>query len=95
MIRRDYEVELDGLHYEVQAWIEQDGDILRVSLEDAVVFANGDEPRVVLEDGFAALTEAVGRLVEDDRTDLLWELGQAAHDAAVDAEISRRKEGGN
>ncbi len=97
MITRELELEIDGRHYEVKASITDTLDGLQVKIERAtdqgppdITFL--DPPDQALELVFPGLVNEVGRAVDDDRAEILLELEQAAHDAAVDSKISERKE---
>ena len=103
-IRRSYEVEIDRNvafkiepdehHYELEVWIDSEGDELRIEVEKITrqVTTRSRGQRLELPDPVRRDLELQ---VERDRAEIVRDLDEAARDAAVDAKISERKEGGN
>lgn len=102
-IRREYEIEItrnqegkiepDRHHYEVEVWIEEDAEGFRIEVERIVrqVETRTRGQRLELPE---PVRRDLERQVDRERGQIRRELDEAAHDAAVDAKISERKEGG-
>lgn len=93
-VQRTYELDFEDAFYEVEVWISEHDDELRIEVETVTrsitTYAKGQN--LELPD---LVRRELERQVELERGAIVWDLDQAAHAAAVDAKISERKEGGN
>ena len=95
----EFEIELDSRHFQVSAFIDVSGGAVRsIELDDVSELIDDDGPNVRADISPSLrmdLCSEVERLINDQETlrDLEDEDREAAREAAVDSQISARKEG--